>query len=87
MGGHVDCIVRVIALAFHHRDHHRTHRRNVSARRAGNAAEQRAGEHIAHAQAAAHMADQCACEVDDFVGYSAVQHEFASENKERNREE
>ena len=87
MGGHVDRVVSAVALFFHHRDHHPAHGRDVGDRRARNAAEQGAGDHVGHAQPPALMPEQAAREVDDLVGDAAVQHEFAGEDKEGNGQE
>ena len=84
---HVDRVVGVVALLLHQRDHHRAHRRHVGQRRAGDAAEQRAAEHVAHAQAAAHVADQAVGEAHDAVGDAAVEHQLAGEHEERDRQE
>ena len=87
MRRHIHRVVRVIALAFHHWNHHRTHGRYVGTGRAGNASKQRAREHVTHAQTATNVADQCPRKVDDFVGNTAMQHQFASEDKKRNGKE
>ncbi|KAG0758794.1 hypothetical protein G6F22_019548 [Rhizopus arrhizus] len=87
MRGDVHRIVRVIALALHHRDHHRSHRRHVGHGRARHAAEQRACHDVGHTQPPAHVPHQRLGERDDAVGNAAVQHEFAREDEEGNGQE
>ena len=42
---------------------------------------------VAHAQAAAHVADQRVGEAHDAVGHPAVEHQLAGEDEERDRQE
>ena len=53
---HVDRVVGVVALLLHQRDQDRAQRRRVGDGRAGDAAEQRAGEHVDEPEAAADVA-------------------------------
>ena len=87
MGRDVDGVVGVVALLLHHGDHDAAHRRHVGDRRAGHSPEQRAGDHVRHAQPAAHVADGAFREIDDLLRDAAVKHQFAGEDEERDGQE
>ena len=55
--------------------------------RAGDAAEQGAGDHVRHAEPAADVADHGARGRHDLVGDAAVQHQLAAEDEERDGQE
>ena len=87
VGGDVDCVVGVIPLLLHQRDHHRAHGRDVRHGRADHTTEQGAAEHVAHPQPTAHMAHQAVGQAHDALGNPAVEHQFAREDEERDGEE
>ncbi len=83
----VDGDVRRVAAPFHHRDHDRADRRRVGDCRARNAAEQGRGRDVDLGQAAAEPAEQRHREIDEFFRDSAIEHDLAGIDEERNGEQ